>query len=232
LTNPSAGTTLEVENTGTTSVDVTLEDEGAATSETLTVAGGSTGTTTATFDNIDAVELDTDTDGDVVVSDGSGTTFVTIQGSDSYTTNGDKGVPALGAGSHASAIGSEYIVFNDDDYAYDTSDIAAEIISGELNVSLETEDNSVAGTSRRNIHPTGRRATWSATVAGASESVDQVSDYLTQVANDIVWTADEGSITGPNAEHFSPGSSDFEAGSGKHQRDLEFQSQGVEVTFQ
>jgi len=162
IDQPSAGTTIEVSNNGTTSVDVTIEDEGAATSETVTVAGGSTGTTTATFSDIDAVELDTDTDGDVVVSDGSGTTFMTIKGSDSYTTNGDKGVPALGAGSHASAIGTDYIVFNDDDYGYSTSDIEAEIIAGELNVSLETEDNSVTGTSRRNIHTTGRRCTWTA----------------------------------------------------------------------
>lgn len=230
IDQPSSGTTLDITNNGTSSVDVTVEDEGAATTETNSVGAGATVTTTATFSDIDAVELNTDTDGTVVITDGAGTTFFTLHGSDEYTTEGDLGVPALGAGSHASAIGTDYVVFNDDDYGYSGGDIAAEIISGELTVSLETEDNSVAGTSRRNIHPTGRRATWTATVAGASESVDQVVDYLTQAANDIVWTADEGSVTGPSAEHFSPGSSDFEAGSGKHQRDLEFQSSGVNIS--
>jgi len=230
IDQPSSGTTLEVTNNGSTSVDVTLEDEGASTSETLTVGAGATETSLETYDNIDAVELSTDVDGDVVVTDGSGTTFMRIKGSDSYTTEGDLGVPALGSGSHASAIGTDYVIFNDDDYSYNTGDIEAEIISGELNVSLEVEDNEVQGTSRRNIHTTGRRATWTATVAGESPSVDQVSDYLTAASFDIVWTADEGTITGPDAEHFSPGSSDFEPSSGKQERSLEFQSSGITIS--
>lgn len=230
IDQPSASTTLDVTNNGTTSVDVTLESEGAATSETVTVAGGTTSTTTASFGDIDAVELDTDTDGTVVVSDGAGTNFLTIHGSDEYTHGGDLGVPALGAGSHAAEIGTDYVSFNDSDYGYATGDIAAEIISGELNVSLETDDNGVMGTSRRNIHPSGRRATWSATVAGASESVDQVTAYLTQMVNDVEWAATEGTITGPNAEHMSAGSSDFETGTGKNERELELLSQGINIT--
>jgi hypothetical protein len=228
---PSADTTLEVDNQGTTSVDVTIEDEGAGTTETLTVSGGSTATTTATFGDIDAVELSTDTDGDVIVTDGGGTTFTTINGSDSYTGEGDLGVPALGSGSHASAIGSDYVIFNDDTPPqWGGSELDAEWISGELNVSLEVEDNEVGGTSRRNIHITGRRTTWSNTIAGPDASVVQVERYLSAQSDDIVWTADEGSITGPNAEYFSPGSSDFETGSGKNTRDIELQSQGVNIS--
>jgi len=230
IDQPSSSTTLEVTNNGSTSVDVTIEDEGASTTETISVSSGSTATTTGEFGDIDAVELSTDVDGTVEVGDGSGTTFVTIHGSDEYTTEGDLGVPALGAGSHASQIGSDYVVFNDDSYGFSTDDIAAEIISGELVVSLEVEDNGVVGTSRRNIYPTGRRATWAATVAGASESVDHVVDYLTGASFDIEWTADEGTVTGPSAEHFSAGTSDFETGSGKHERELEFQSKGVQIS--
>lgn len=231
IDQPSSSTALQIENTGTTSVDVTVEDDGAALSTTLTVSGGGSQTTVDSFGSIDAVELNTDTDGDVIVSDGSGTTFLTIEGSDSYTTEGDLGVPALGAGSHASANGTDYVVFNDDVYDYASAgEIAAEIISGELTSSLEVEDNSQAGTSRRNIHVTGRRATWSATVAGAAPSVEQVSDYLTQQSFKIEWVATEGKVEGPNAEHFSPGTSDFEAGSGKNERSLEFNSQGLNLS--
>jgi len=231
IDQPSSSTTLQVENQGSSSVDVTLEDEGASTSETVTVSGSSTQTSVETFGDIDAVELSTDVDGDVIVSDGSGTTFITIEGSDSYTTEGDLGVPALGSGSHASAIGSDYVIFNDDTYDYQNAgEIAAEIISGELTVSLEPDDNPRVGSARRNINTGGRRATWSATVAGEATSVDQVSRYLTNEVFDIEWTADEGTVTGPNAEYFSPGSSAFEAGSGKNQRDLELQSQGVNIS--
>jgi len=231
IDQPSSSTTLDIENTGTESVDVTIEDEGAATTEdALTVAGGSTVTSTETFGDIDAIELSNDIDGDLIVTDGSGTTFATIKGSDAYTTEGDLGVPPLGAGSHASAIGSDYVIFNDDSYEYNTGEIAAEIISGELNVSLEVEDNARLGSARRNINITGRRSVWTATVAGESESVDQVLDYLTSASYQIDWTADEGTVTGPNATLFSPGSSDFEASSGKNQRDIELRSQGVNIS--
>lgn len=232
IDQPSADTTLDVTNNGTESVDVVIESEGATTTTdgALTVAGGSTSTTLNSFPDIDAVELSNDVDGTVEISDGAGTVFMTIHGSDEYTTEGDLGVPALGAGSHASSIGTDYVVFNDDSYGYSTGDIAAEIISGELVVSLEVEDNAVVGTSRRNIRPTGRRATWNATVAGASESVSQVVDYLTGQSFTIEWTADEGTVTGPDAEHFSAGTSDFETGSGKNERELEFQSKGVNIS--
>jgi hypothetical protein len=230
IDQPASTTTLEITNNGTTSVDVTIENEGASTNATKTVAGGATETTPESFGDIDAVELSTDTDGTVEVTDGSGTALATIQGSDAYTAGGDLGVPALGGGSHASALGGDYVIFNDDTYGYQSGEIAAEIVSGELTVSLEVEDNPVTGSSRRNIHASGRRAEWSATVAGEATSVDQVVDYLTAQSFDIEWTADEGAVTGPDAEHFSPGTSDFEAGSGKNERDLTFQSQGVNIT--
>lgn len=230
IDQPASSTTLDVINNGSTSVDVTIEDEGANTTETVTVAGSATETTTDTYSDIDAVELSTDTDGTVEVTDGSGTNYVTIQGSDAYTTTGDLGVPALGSGSHANALGSDYVIFNDDTYDYQSGEIAAEIISGELTVSTEVEDGPVAGTARRNIRVTGRRAEWSATVAGEATSVHQVTEYLTGQSFDIQWTADEGTVTGPNAEHFSPGGSDFEAGSGKNERDLSFRSSGVNIT--
>lgn len=231
IDQPSSSTTLDVTNNGTSSVDVTIENEGATTAETITVSSGSTQTTVESFGDIDAVELSNDVDGTVEVTDGSGTTFITIDGSSSYTTEGDLGVPALGSGSHASALGSNYVIFNDDSYQYSSAgEIAAEIISGELTVSLEPDDNPRVASARRNINTTGRRATWSATVAGESTSVDQVSDYLTNTVFDIEWIADEGSVTGPDAEYFSPGSSDFEAGSGKNERQVELQSQGVTIS--
>jgi hypothetical protein len=221
---------LDVTNNGSSSVDVTIEDEGAATTDTVTVASGATVTSVESFGDIDVIELSNDVDGTVVVTDGSGTTFATIYGSDEYTGDGSLGVPALGSGSHASAIGSDYVIFNDDTYDFDGTEIADEIISGELNVSLEIEDNEKTGDTRRNIHSSGRRVTWTATIAGESESVDQTYEYLTGKSTTVKWTADEGSVTGNNAEWFSPGSSSFEAGSGKATRDIEIQSKGVTIS--
>lgn len=231
IDQPSAGTTLDITNNGSSSVDVTIEDEGASTTETNTVSSGATVTTTATYGDIDAVELSTDVDGTVTISDGSGTTFMTIHGNDEYTTEGDLGVPTLGSGSHASANNTSYVIFNDDTYDYSGSAIDDEIISGELNVSLEVEDNSIVGNSRRNIHVTGRRVTWTATVAGESPSVDHSVDYLTSNNfSGIKWTADEGSVESTDVELFSPGSSDFEPQSGKNERSLEWQGSGLTIS--
>jgi len=231
-----SGTALVVRNNSTQSVDVTVENEGATVTDTVTVAAGATEALSGAYDDVDAFELSTDVDGDVELAtdDGAGavdTVLSTIQGSDSYTTEGDLGVPALGSGSHATATTDpDYIIFNDDQYDYDGTPIADEIVSGELNVSLEVEDNEKVATARRNIHITGRRTTWTATVASESGSADFTVDYLTNVVfNNIAWTADEGSVKGPNAELFSPGTSDFEPSNGKHERSLEWQSEGVTI---
>jgi len=222
---------LDVANNGTTSVDVTVEDEGAANSETLTVSGGSSQTTTATFSDIDAVELDTDTDGTVVVSDGSGTDFVTIQGSDSYPAGeGDLGVPTLGSGSHASALNSDYIRFLDDSLSIPNVESDIEIVSGEMSVSTGLDSNSKLGNAEMNIHAAEWSYTVTATLAGSSVSVDQSTNYLTEQTGTITWTAGEGSIDFNEAFIQSPGSYTKEAGSGKLQLDNEFEAQTITVS--
>jgi len=231
ISQPSSGTTLDVENQGTTSVDVTLEDEGAATSEVLTVAGGATSTSVNTYSDIDAVELNTDTDGDVIVTDGSGTEFVRIKGSDSYPAGeGDLGVPALGSGSHASALGSDYIRFLDDTLTIPNAPGEYEVISGELEVTTGLESNSKTGSARQNIHAAAFEYTFTATLAGENISVDRTVDYLTENTGTITWTAQEGSITGNNAFIMSPGEYTRESGNGKLQMDNEMMCESITVS--
>lgn len=231
VSQPSASTTLDIANNGSTSVDVTIEDEGAGTTETNTVAGGATETTTASFGDIDVVELDTDTDGTVVVSDGSGTTFVTIQGSDSYPAGeGDLGIPALGSGSHASAIGTSYVRFLDDTLSIPNVESDVEIISGEMSVETGLDDNSQIGSAKRNIHAAEWTYTVTATLAGNKVSVDQTTNYLNENTGTITWTADEGSITFNNAFIQSPGTYTKEAGNGKMQFDNEWEAETVTVS--
>jgi hypothetical protein len=232
ISQPSSSTTLDITNNGSSSVDVTIEDEGAGTSETNTVASGGTSvTTTESFGDIDAVELSTDVDGTVEVSDGSGTTFVTIDGSDSYPADeGDLGVPALGSGSHASAIGTDYIRFLDDTLEYSGGTITDEFISGELSVDLGLESNSRTGSARQNIHATAFDPTVTAELAGDRVTVEQTQDYLQESQSDIVWTADEGSITVQEGFIQSPGSVTYEAENGKITMESEWLGTGLTVT--
>lgn len=228
----SAGETLTINNAGTSSVDVTVENYDASTQETLTVAGGGSQTTTATFSSLGAVELSTDVDGDVTVDDGSSNTLVTIKGSDKYPAGeGDLGVPATGAGgSHASEIGTEYVRFLDDQLSIPNVESDVEITSGEMTVETGIDSNAKLGSAQQNIHATEWTYTVTASLAGSKVSVDQTQNHLTETTGSITWTAGEGSITFNNAFIQSPGSYTKEAGNGKQIFDNEFSCESLNVT--
>jgi len=220
-----------VTNNGSTSVDVTLENEDASTNETVTVASGATVTSQDTYGDIDVVELSTDVDGTVVVSDGSGTDFVTIQGSNSYPAGeGDLGIPALGAGSHATAIGSDYIRFLDDTLSIPNVESDIEITSGEMSVETGLDSNAKLGSASQNIHSTNWTYTVTASLAGSKVSVDQTENYLTEQTGTITWTANAGSIDFNNAFIQSPGEYTKESGNGKLIFDNEFEAETVTTT--
>ena len=127
IDQPNAATLLALRSTdaGDTGIQVTIEDEGAATSETVSLDGSDATTlvsTSSQFSDIDAIQVE-DSNGDVI--DGEGRDYVgniivavntgdatspaegewlaVMWGSDEYgNTYGDPGVPLLGGGSHAS----------------------------------------------------------------------------------------------------------------------------------
>lgn len=234
ISQPSAGTTLDITNNGSTSVDVTVEDEGATTSETITVAAGTTETTLDSYSDIDAVELSTDTDGDVVVTDGAGTEFVTIKGSDSHPADeGDLGIPALGTGSHAAEIteGSEVIFLGDTIEAGDGSAIADEIESAEATIGLGIDDNTQTGTAERNIHATEWSAELTASVAGENVVEQQMVEYLREIASNVVWQSTGGeSIEWENGRLQSPGEFAPETGEAKVMLDSVFAFEDITVS--
>lgn len=230
---PSSSTTIDIENQGTTSVDVTIEDEGASTTDTVTVAGGATATSVETFGDIDAVELSSDVDGDIILTDGSSTEFMRIKGTDSYPADeGDLGVPILGTGSHASAIaeGSE-IVFLGDSLTYGTGTFADEIESGELSIELGLDDNPRTGTASRNIHPTEWTAELTASVAGTEVTEQQMVRYLTENQVDITWTTTNGeTLDLTDTRMTSPGEFAPETSQGKVMLDATFEAEDITVS--
>lgn len=198
IEQPDAGTTLDVVSTSAndTTQDLTIEDEGAGTSETLTLTGDSTVTTTETFEDIDAVSLSAETVGDVTVSDGGGTDFVTIRGSNYYDgVEGDLGVPALGAGSHSAAKGTPYERFLDDDITRGGNSIGVEIRSASASVSNNYDKTAVAGTKSQAIHEGAQDGELSATVAGEFQEHSDMESHLSAELADIVWTFSGGALT-------------------------------------
>jgi len=195
---PDVGTTLEVVSSSAddTTQTLTIEDEGAATTGDVSLNGTTAVTTTATFSDIDAFELDAETQGDVTITDGAGTTFVTIRGANYYDgVEGDLGVPVLGAGSHASDIGSEYERFLDDDITRGGNSLAIEIRSASANVSNNYDKTPIAGTKCQAIHEGVQDGELSATVAGEFAEHSDMEEHLAGATFDVEWQFNGGTLT-------------------------------------
>jgi len=202
---PDSGTTIDVENTGTESVDVTIEDEGAATSETLTVSGGSTSTTTDTYSNVDVIYAESDHDGDIIVTDGSGTEILDtfLAGGDTDGVEGEQGIPPLGAGSHGSAIGTDptdYQFIGVSQINFDGSSLSDRIHSLDLTVSLDTSREAVQGTRRTAIDIGMRSVEVEADTAGPYETADRIRQQFHNVSGDFVYSFPDNDVTIRNAE--------------------------------
>jgi hypothetical protein len=188
---PDTGTTLDVINNGSTSVDVTIEDEGASTTETVTVAGSSTVTTTATFADVDVIYIASGTpDGDINVTDGSGTDILEepLRGTSNTDPDFDRGIPPLGSGSRGSAISSDPERFLGLNTAVTRggNNLAERIHSFDLSAELDSDDPAVIGTRQGPIDEGTRTVTLEADVAGPYESTAQVKDHLQGTVDDIV----------------------------------------------
>lgn len=117
---PASSTDLEVTSTSSNdTMDLTVESEDADVSTTVTLNGTNSVTISGPFPDVDAAWLTDNPEGTVTITDGSGTTILTLEGGNTYSddgnpVDGDRGVPVLGSGSHASAIGGSYEHFEGD----------------------------------------------------------------------------------------------------------------------
>lgn len=236
VSQPASSTTVWVQSTddADTTQTLTLEDEGAATTDDVDLNGTTAVESLSSFADLDAAELDSETVGDVEVYDGdpgaSGNLLLTIKGSNAYPAGeGDLGIPALGSGSHANALDTDYIRFIDDSLSIPNVESDVEIISGEMNVSTGIESNSKVGTAAQNIHAAAWEYLVTATLAGSSISVDQTTNYLTENTGTVTWTAQEGDIDFNDAFIQSPGSYTKEQGDGKLQMDNEWEAQTLTI---
>lgn len=236
---PSSSQTLHVESTdsGDTSQTLTIEDDGASTSEDVSLSGTTAVQTTASFGSIDALELDSETAGRVKVSlDSSGSpgeTIAVIEGSADYDDiEGDLGVPALGSGSHASAIGGSYLRTLTDSITYSgSSDFWFRINSKELavdnNIDTAVRDDSLMVDVREGVRDTELTTS----TYGESQSYQDAREALTNSGADIVWSfpgasVGNGDITLSTAKLTDPGLAASEAEEPRMTHDEVFMPEG------
>jgi len=228
---PASSTTLDIMSSDANdTMGITVEDEGAATTETIAVNGTTAVTTVASFSDIDAIELAAEPAGDITISDGTNDLAV-IRGSGSYgDIEGDLGIPLLGTGGHASALGSSYEQFLGDSVTRGGSDVADVISSTELTVEANLEQTAQHD-SVRQLHSEGARdVELSANTVGETESAAQNEDHLLGTESGIVWTLTSTKITLTNAEMIEAPGKTVEAGGAVMGLDATFAAKGVTVT--
>lgn len=203
---PSASTTLDVVSTSDNdTMDVTIENEDAGTTETVTLNGTTTVTTTATFGDIDAIYVSSEPEGDIQVSDGSGTDFLErpIAGSNTDGVEGHQGIPLLGSGSHASAIGNDPAdyQFLGTSSSWSGGDIADgdRVHALDLTVEADVTKEAQQGTRRQAIDVGPRTGQAEVDVAGPYESAVQNARYYRTESGDLVYGFPTFDITLKNA---------------------------------
>jgi hypothetical protein len=187
----SAASTLEiVSDSDADSMDITIESEGATTSETVALSGTTAVATTESFDDIDAIWLSDQPEGDVTVTDGSGTTIMEIAGGLTYSeddqpVDGDQGVPALGAGSRADPIGTSYEHFVGDRIERPVgSPVRPRVISAGWSVENDLSADSVHTSRLPTVDESDRTVTVDADVGGPKVSHDSMIEALEKTQQD------------------------------------------------
>lgn len=214
---PSSGTTLEVSSSdsGDTSQTLTIEDDGASTTEDVSLNGMTTVTTSAPFASIDAAHLDGETVGDVTITDGSGTTLLTLYGTGTDGVDGQLGVPALGSGSHGSAIGTDPETYQ---FIRTSSTFGGALSSPDrlhaldLSVEIDASTEAQQGTRAVAIDPGMRTVTAEVDVAGPWASATRLEEYLHGRTGDLTFTLPDGDIVVKNAQATDVDDKDYSAG--------------------
>lgn len=196
---PSSATTVSVSSTDSSAdsgITATIESEDAAESEDVDMGQ----TSTTEFDDIDAIWLDGEPEGDITVDDGSSDTFATLIGGNTYSdddqaVDGDRGVPALGTGSHASAIDGTKEHFVGDRFERPVGTA----VRPRINSASWTIENSIAREPLRQtraptIDPGSRTAQVEADVGGPKASHDSIMESLRGETNHLEHELSSGTI--------------------------------------
>lgn len=222
---PATSVTPEVASTSSsdTGQTVTVESEDGSTSDTFTLDGTTkvTGSGAASFSDIDAIWVDGDHEGDIQVYDGNGNELLEdpITGSATDGVESDRGVPLIGAGSHASSIDTDpeqYLFLGTSSTwgggALAESAAADRVHALDLSIEVDETREPRQQTRRQAIDPGPRTASVEADLAGPYESAKQNYNYFTGRAADLVYTYPDGTVTLKNAQPTDTDDVDREGG--------------------
>jgi len=211
------GSTLEVVSTddGDT-MDITIESEGAGSSETLTLTGTTAVTGSTTFSDIDAAWLAEPPTGDVTVKDSSGNTLLEISGGLTYSADdqpvdGDRGVPTLEGGSRGSAIGGSFEHFLGDRFERPSGgEVAPRVNSASWSIENDIETSSLHDSRSPAVDVGNRTVSADVDIAGRFMSHDAMREALEKVQANLEHELSGGVVTLQNTVMQGPPARSFE----------------------
>lgn len=208
---PSSDTTIDFVSTDNNdTMDVTVENEGAGTAETISLNGTNTVTTQSLYGDIDAIWLAAEPAGDISVTDGSGTVLAestsakdggVIAGGNTYSdddqpVDGDRGVPPLGGGAHAGPVGGTYQHFLGDRFERPSGTGARpRVNSASWTVENDIETSGLQTTRAPAIDEANRTVTVEADIAGEFVSHDSMMESLQLSQHNLEHDYSGGTIT-------------------------------------
>jgi hypothetical protein len=204
--------------------DVVIEDEGASTTDTVALTGTTSVTAGESFGDIDAIYAAEEPTGDISVTDGSGTDLLEavddkgggLRGTaNDNRDEGDRGVPPLGAGSHASDIGADpgRYVFNGGQAVTVGGSFDARLHGSTITVSADaTREPLGNGTSRQAIDVGPRTTQVELDSASRYRTHTEIERLLHGLSGDVVVEFPDGTFTAHNAQVVSTGERNYEAG--------------------
>lgn len=207
---PSASTELAVRSSDPAdTVDVTIESEGATTSETVTLPGADPNTvvTTTTFDDIDAIYVNGEHAGDIMVGtdDGSGAVDVELLEKPLTGTNTDgvdsvEGIPPTGEGSHATVPSGPGTTFLETRTEWAGGDIGTRLHTLDLSAEVDSSREPQAETRRQAIDVGQRTVEFSADVAGPYSSSAKIKQHLRDMEGDLIYAFGDPGTDPANAD--------------------------------
>jgi len=240
---PDSDTTLDVESTADADhkngVTITIEDEGAATTEDVTLTYDTTNdvkevaTTSSSFPDIDAIWVQDDGhEGQITVTETGGDTLAEIDGTNYHDNPGgyEKGVPPLGGGSHEGAVGTAFETVLGNSFDYGSSRLAMDVMTYALTVTNEIERTPREDDVAQRVHHGTRTVEAEATVIGETESHESARRTLQNQSANIDWLMDGGTLTIEGAHLTEPGGRVYEAGTAVMEVENTFSGTGVNAS--
>lgn len=202
---PDSGANLVVESTDTQeSVQVTIESEDATTTETLSLPGGSTSITNSSFSDIDAIEVQGEHNGDIQVGtdDGSGgidteLLETPLTGLDRDGVTSQKGVPALGGGSHSSPQSGQGTIFLGTQTSF-AGESLGRLHTLDLSVEVDSSREPVQSSRRQRIDIGQRTVEFDADLAGPFKSASLIKEHFRDKSGDLVYGFSDDPTTDPS----------------------------------